>query len=352
MHRNLSHNPKNIILRMPNWLGDLVMATPVIKDVKKHYPSSHLTVMAQSNVASLLEKDPHIDELYSFSRPSGWLRRAEGRDIIGTLRNGRYDLGILLTHSLSSAWFFWRGGVRSILGYEGHWRKALLTNSLPNIPKNDPRHQVVRYKQLLTALEIPLSTTAPYLCIGESEEAEVWKRLKGLGVEKGHTIVGINPGAAYGSAKCWLPERYREVARRLIENPAIRVLFFGDKNGAELVQKICVGLPDSVINLSASTRLRELVTLLKICNVLLTNDSGPMHIASALGTPLLALFGSTSDVATGPYNQGRVIHKHVECSPCYKRTCPIDFRCMTKISVEEVYQQLEEIVAEELLPVL
>ncbi len=336
----LKESPKNILLRMPNWLGDLVMATPVIKDLRHAFPDAAITAMCQANVAPMLERDPHITEIFTFSRPSGWLRRAENRDLIGSLSAGKYDLGVLLTNSLSSAYWMWRGQVKNRLGYTGHFRSWLLDKALPFPEARETQHLVMTYKQLLAPLQIPLSDTNPYLEVGEDEEAAVWERLNGLGIEKEHIIVGINPGAAYGSAKCWLPDRYREVAERLIAMPNVRVVFFGDRAGAEPVHSICVGLPETVVNLAAKTSLRELVTLIKCCGVFVTNDSGPMHIAAAVGTPLLALFGSTNDVSTGPYNLGKVIHKHVECSPCYKRECPIDFRCMTRIGVDEVHGEL------------
>jgi heptosyltransferase-2 len=118
------------------------------------------------------------------------------------------------------------------------------------------------------------------------------------------------------------------------------VFYFGDMQGAPVVNEICENMPPRVLNLAGKTSLRELMALIDRCSVFLTNDSGPMHIASALGVPLLALFGSTSPVKTGPYNGGEVVNKRVMCSPCYRRTCPIDFRCMTSISAEEVYQKL------------
>jgi heptosyltransferase-2 len=116
----------------------------------------------------------------------------------------------------------------------------------------------------------------------------------------------------------------------------------GDRNGAPLVNDICSGFPERVINLAGKTNLRELMALIQSCSIILTNDSGPMHIAAAFDIPLLALFGSTNDTTTGPYGKhAKVIHKHVECSPCYKRVCPIDFRCMKRIEVDEVYQELQ-----------
>jgi heptosyltransferase-2 len=161
-----------------------------------------------------------------------------------------------------------------------------------------------------------------------------------MGVDKNHVIVGINPGAAYGSAKCWLPERFRAVTEKLLKNKSITVIYFGDPNTAPLIKQICENLPSRVINLAGLTSIRQLACLIKLCDVLLTNDSGPMHMAAAIGTPLVALFGSTNDVTTGPYKGGTVIHKHVDCSPCYKRICPLDFRCMKRIEVQEVIEKV------------
>lgn len=338
-------NPHNIVVRMPNWLGDLVMATPVLAELKAKWPQAKITAMCQSNVAGLLKNDPNVDEIFSFKRPSGWLRRDEHRDIIRTLRHGNFDLGILLTHSFSSAWWFWRAGIPKRVGYLGHYRKILLTDAVP-YPKNiESQHLVLTYKMLLKSIGIsPAEESSPTLYVSPEEHKNAQDLLKQYGVEFGDVLVGINPGAAYGSAKCWLPERFKEVAEKLLCYPNVKIIFFGDAAGASLVNEICAGMPDRVINLAAKTNLRQLIALIQMCHVFLTNDSGPMHIAAALGTPLLALFGSTSDVKTGPYNNGTVIHKHVECSPCYQRTCPIDFRCMRSISAAEVIQHLEKMV--------
>ena len=331
---------------MPNWLGDLVMATPVLADLRKALPEARLTAMCQSNVAPLLRHDPHLDEVYSYRKPSGWIHRQQHSDIIDQLRQGEYDMGVLLTNSFSSAWWYLRGHVKNRIGYKGHWRSWLLNKAVPYPDTIKTQHLVITYKMLLAPLGIPLSETAPMLYVSDEERQRAIELLSERGISPTqHTIVGINPGAAYGSAKCWLPERFRAVAERLLALPDTYILFFGDPAGASLVNDICKGLQDDrVLNLAGKTSLRELLALIQQCKVLLTNDSGPMHIASALGTPLVALFGSTSDVQTGPYAGGKVIHKHVECSPCYKRVCPIDFRCMKRIEVDEVYGELLNII--------
>ncbi len=323
---------------MPNWLGDLVMATPILQDIRQKWPKANITAMCQSNVAPLLQHDPHINEVYSYKKPSGWIHRHQHHRIFEELRLGEYNLGILLTNSFSSAWWFWRGRVANRIGFAGNLRSWLLSKAVPFPAGKETQHLVLTYKALLAPLGIPLSNTPPRLYVSPEEIQAAHTLIGSYGVAlKEQILVGINPGAAYGSAKCWLPERFRAVTERLLEDPRITVVYFGDPAGRPLVDDICQGLGARVINLAGKTSIRELLALMQACAVLLTNDSGPMHIASALGVPLVALFGSTSDVRTGPYGGGIVIHKRVECSPCYKRICPIDFRCMKRIEVDEVY---------------
>ena len=338
--------PKNIIVRMPNWLGDTVMATPILADLRRHWEKAFITAMCQANVAPLLTEDPHLNEVYSFKRPSGWIHRSQHLEIIDTIRKGEYDLGILLTNSFSSAWWFWRGRVKNKIGYADNFRSFLLDKAIAYPPDLEKQHLVLTYKHLLTPLGISISDASPklYLSKEEVDNAHHFLKLLNIDPEK-NIIVGINPGAAYGSAKCWLPERYKEVTQKLLDNAKISILYFGDNAGAPLVHDICAQLPtERVVNLAGKTTLRELMALIHCCSIFLTNDSGPMHIAAALGRPLLALFGSTNEVKTGPYHTGKVIHKHVECSPCYKRVCPIDFRCMKRIEVDEVYQELQKMI--------
>lgn len=336
--------PKNIIVRMPNWLGDLVMATPILADMRLHWPKAKITAMCQGGLGSVIQEDPHIDEILKFNRPSGWLHRQVHGDIIAPLRKGQYDLGILLTNSFSSAWWFWRGKVKNRLGFATHGRSWLLDFPIAFPAARKTQHLVLTYKALLQPFGIPLSKTPPrlYLTIEEQKEAQDW--LATFRINPQDIVVGINPGAAYGSAKCWLPERFIKLTEKLLENPRVKVIYFGDKAGSSLVLDICAGFSERVINLAGKTSLRQLMAMIQSCHLFLTNDSGPMHVASALSVPLIALFGSTSDIATSPYNGGLVIHKHVACSPCYRRECPIDFRCMKEISVEEVYKNINSLL--------
>jgi len=332
--------PQNILVRMPNWIGDLVMATPVLTDLRAAFPKAKITAMCRKPLCDLLKTDESIDELFCFKKPRNEFgRREELRDIIAKISAGQYDVGVLLTNSFSSAWWFWQGKVGKRIGYSAHFRRFLLNVAL-KFPK-EKEHEVITYKRLLGPLGIPISQTAPRLFMKDKEVEESKALLYQRGYVKGKKLIGINPGAAYGSAKCWPPERFRALAMRLLLEIDAFIVFFGDATTAGMVKEISQGLPEKAIDLAGVTSLRELACIIKDCDVLVTNDSGPMHIGAAFSVPLVALFGSTDDELTGPWNQGKnVINKRVKCSPCFKRTCPIDFPCMKEISVDEVVERV------------
>lgn len=332
---------RNIIVRMPNWLGDLVMGTPLLEDLRAAYKEAKITAMAPSHLAPLLCGNPHINEIFSFCRPGAFERRKR-RNITERIAQGKYDLGILLTNSFSSALWFCYGHVQERVGFRGDLRTALLTTAAQRPECKE--HLVTTYKRLLLPLDIPLSETPPTLFVTEEEKRAAEQILRELGIPPKRTLIAINAAAAYGPAKSWLPDRFRAVAQRLLEKKDVHILFLGDNAGRLFVHSICHDLSPRAFNLAGKTTLRELMALLSHCNALLTIDSGTMHIAAALKCPLVALFGSTCDTQTGPYGTGTVIHKHVSCSPCFKRICPIDFKCMKQIDVEQVVSALESLL--------
>ncbi len=340
----LQLKPQNILVRMPNWLGDLVMSTPVLKELRERWPEAKITACCRGTLGSIIQEDPNLNAIINFNPSKHWFATSTEGDIIDSLKKGQYDLGLLLTNSFSSALMFYKGCVKHRLGYADNCRSFLLNHSIPYPEARNSQHLVSTYKMLLRPLGIPLSGSDPTLYITKQETAHASKQLLDFGFSPDDIIVGINPGAAYGSAKCWLPDRFKAVAEKLLKKPNVKVIFFGDRDGTPLVDEICKNLPQGALNLAGKTSIRELMAYLSQCDLLLTNDSGPMHMASALGVPLLALFGPTDDTTTGPYKKERVIHKHVPCSPCHRRECPIDFRCMTRISVEEVYGEIQDIL--------
>lgn len=334
--------PQNIIVRMPNWVGDLVMATPILTDLRNAFPDASITAMCKAPLCELLRDDLAIDELFCFRKPTNqFSKREERRDIIAKIEEGKYDLGILLTHSFSSAWWFWQGGVARRIGYGSFLRNFLLTDKIKR--SKEKLHQVDSYKKLLEPLGIPKSHTMPRLFISDNEQEESREILFQRGYRRDRILIGMNPGSAYGPAKCWPQDRFQALAKRLLAIDNVSVVFFGDASGSNLVKSICSNLPKEAMDVAGVTSLRELACLIKECDLLVTNDSGPMHIAAAVGTPVVALFGSTDPEATGPFGQSEsVITKRVSCSPCLKRKCPIDFRCMMQISVEEVLQKIRD----------
>ncbi len=349
MSKTISYDvptPQNIIVRVPNWLGDLVMCTPTIHDLKAHWPQAKLTALCQGRLGEMLSHDPHIDEIVTYKNPQHSNTLKTHKDVILHLQQHKYDLGLLLTNSFSSAWCFWRGNVANRIGYAMHWRQWLL-NYPVTVSKNiNQQHLVQTYKMLLAPLHIPISPTHPKLYLADNELEEAKTLLAKYGVLKSEYLIGINPGAAFGSAKCWLPERFKELSLRLLQNPNIKIVFFGDQTNAALIQSIVQDLATTkIINLVNKTSLRQLMSLLKQCSVFLGNDSGPTHAASALGVPLVALFGPTTEAISGPNRVNNIIiSEHVPCSPCFRRTCPIDSRCMQRITVERVYQAILQLL--------
>ena len=340
-----SFKPTNLIIRLPNWVGDVVLATPLLTDLRRAFPDATITAMCLDYLAPLIQTDLAINELFCFSQNKGFLRRIRERNVIAKLKAGKYDLGILTTNSFSSAWLFWQGKVRNIIGFKGDGRSFFLNYPLPFPKMRTTQHITQTYKELLCPLGIPYSTTPPRLFLTKQDVDHARDLVKQFDI-RASTLIGINPAAAYGSAKKWPLSYFRSLAFRLIQTcPSCAVLFFGDFASRAEVAAICSGLPSQVINLAGRTTLRELMALIQMCSVFVTNDSGPMHIADAFEVPVVALFGSTDPVVTGPYRrQGKVIFKQVECSPCFKKVCPTHFMCMKSITADEVLEAVLSIL--------
>lgn len=314
---------QSILVRMPNWLGDFVMGLPCLESLRDAFPSAKITLMSKPHLHSLISSHHRVDRLLPPNVPEG-----------------EFDLGLLLTNSFSSAWSAWKGRIARRIGFRGNYRSFLLTDPIP-FPKNRPeQHLVETYLHLLSPLGITPTVKVPRLWADRALRDRVCAE---HGIGTNDRILGLNPGAAYGPAKCWPLERFRAVAQRfLLDRADGKVVVLGDQHGIASGETICRGLGTRALNLAGKTTLAECIAWLARCDLVLTNDSGPMHVASALRTPLVALFGSTNPVVTGPYGFGVVLRRPVACSPCYRRECPIDFRCMLGISVDEAYAALEK----------
>lgn len=341
MKKEISY-PKKIIVRMPNWIGDFIMATPILKDVKNKFSKAKIYVICKRSLKDLLKYDKNVDGIIGFE--SSFSKIFISKRFIDEIKEHKFDLGILLTNSFSSAIWFFRGKVKNIVGFNKASRSIFLNHPIKFPKERNKQHLVITYKSLINSLGINESTSSPYINLNKKDIDKSYERLKEYGYSKEKILIGINPGASYGSAKCWPEENFNSLSKLLLKHKNVFIVFFGDDKSEILVNNICKDLSERLINLSNKTSILELACLIKHCDLFLTNDSGPMHIASALNVLVLALFGSTDEIITGPYNGGHVINKKVECSPCFCRECPKDFKCMKNIKTNEVYDKIKELL--------
>jgi heptosyltransferase II len=323
-----------VVVRATNWLGDAVMSLPAIRAIRGVFPEAHLAVLARPWVAELYARERSIDQIIPYPAKSF----AEKREFAGRLRAARYDAALLLPNSFDSALTMWMAGIPERIGYKRDARGMLLTRAIPVPEPGDiPRHERFYYLELVrrAGLMEKFPPTEPIELDGIEAAREAGAaKLAAIGIAQ--PVIGVSPGAAYGNAKRWLPERFAEAAARIASERRAAVLVFGAAAERALCQQVADAIPRAH-NLAGETTLREFIDLAAACSLFLTNDSGAMHIASALGVPVAAIFGATDDATTGPSGRHwRVLREHAECSPCLLRDCPIDHRCMTRVTTDNV----------------
>jgi heptosyltransferase II len=374
--------PRRILVRGVNWLGDAVMTTPALLRLREKFPAARIALLCPEKLADLWKNHPAVDEVIPFAadesvlkvsrklrygRDPEILRGAEEKFHAGPVKiPARFDLALVLPNSPRSALEIFLAGIPQRIGYARPWRNFFLTQAVapragavkmrkraaaeinrlvsqnpesrirnPEIPKS--AHQIFEYLHLVGALGANSEPLAPQLCV-TPEEIEAVKIKFGLG-KINALIFGLNPGAEYGPAKRWPVEKFIAAVREIQAKTNCAWLIFGGKNDnatAAQIESAIGNRQSAILNLAGKTSLRELMALLKLCRVLLTNDTGPMHVAAALGTPVVVPFGSTSPELTGPGLPGdarqQLLKSDAPCSPCFLRECPIDFRCMNGIT--------------------
>jgi heptosyltransferase-2 len=317
-----------VIVRAPNWLGDAVMALPALAAVRRAFAGRTLIVAARASIAPLFEEGTAAapDAILTVDRA----REAE------QLRAAGADAILLLPNSFRSAWTARRSGIAERWGYRASGRGFLLTRAVAR-----PRgtlHHVAYYDALARGLGFDATDPAPRIEASPASRDRAGALLAAAGVAAGSPIVGFAPGAAYGRAKQWPPERVAQVIAGVTRDGCTAVLV-GARDDRETGRAIESSLPADarVVNLIGRTSLRELAGVMARCAAFVSNDSGAMHLAAALGVPLTAIFGPTDERATGPSGgPADVILRDVFCRPCLLRECPIDHRCMKRIDVDSV----------------
>jgi len=365
----------NMLVRGVNWIGDTVMTIPALRVLKRALPATRLSLLVKPWVSPLFEKDPDIHEILLYGNkhtgPIGKIRLSH------MLRKKHFCSSVLFQNAFDAALIAYLAGIRQRIGYNRDGRGLLLTGAIPVTEKDKKIHQIYYYLHLLEYAGLKNRYYPPYIFLSPEEKISTRSLLRNLR----RPVLGINPGATYGSAKKWLPERFAEIANWFIGDTGGSVLIFGSRNEASEAQQIehLIRLHHSentmlkdnaagytinrenpgnmidpfpasvypVLNLAGRTSLRELISCISECDVFVSNDSGPMHIAYAVGTPLVAIFGSTDPGLTGPPAETAggdaiVIKTDFSCSPCFKRTCGNkDMRCMYSITSEDVYHAVK-----------
>ncbi len=326
-----AHNlkPFRILVRSSNWLGDAVMSAPAVRAIKNGRPDAQVTIVAPTKIAPMWKLVSEVDAIIPISS------RSLLRSVRSIRRRAHFDATILFPNSLRVALESWLSGIPRTVGYRGNWRRWLLNQTVPETRKpSAPEHHSLRFLRIARE------------CGAETSNAQPATSNQLLAIGNQPVRIGLCPGAEYGPAKRWLRERFAEVAAKISAQSSAQWVLFGTKNDAALGDQIAATIDDHCVNRIGQTTLDELIDELRECRLLLTNDTGTMHLAALLSVPVVAIFGSTEPRLTGPLGNGHIILRHhVECSPCFLRKCPIDFRCMKAVSTQEVVDAVLSILA-------
>jgi heptosyltransferase-2 len=335
---------RKVLVRGVNWIGDTVITLPSIKGIRSVFPDAYIAVLLYPHLSSLFGRCAFVDEVIPYPRARGFNLFLEERVLVKSIRQKQFDLAVILPRSFRSALIPYLARIPYRIGYNACQRGMLLTHRLKEKEKVLNCHQVEYYYHLVQSLGVAQPYELPNLFLGREEKGWAHRFLGDAGIDEGALLIGINPGSTYGIAKCWFAERYLELARRLIKRTNATIILVGGRDNAVLIDHIASNLNRRIIK-AVGEDLLHLAALMGKCQLVITNDTGPMHVAAAVGTPLVAIFGSTDHVTTSPLgSRHRIIRKGVSCSPCLKRVCPEDHRCMDLISVDEV----EKVVIEQL----
>jgi lipopolysaccharide heptosyltransferase II len=314
-----SLKPFRILVRSTNWLGDAVMSAPAVRAIKAGRPDAHVTVLAPAKLVDFWKTMEEVDEVVAIERGGGLLSVAR------KIRRGGYEVAFVLPNSVRTGLEAWLGGVPRRIGYRRPWRGRSINAVIPEPVPGPMVHEVHHYLAMAryAGAHIP-----PEIFDPPARPAPA-----------GPVRLGLVPGAEYGAAKRWLAESFATVARRVQEETGAQWRIFGVEADRPVADSIATGLQCE--NLAGQTTLAQLIDRLRECRLLLTNDTGAMHLAAHLGVPVIAIFGSTEERLTGPLGStSRVLRHHAVCSPCFLRECPLDFRCMKSITPEEVTEAI------------
>ena len=332
-----------VVVRGTNWLGDSVMTVPALRALRRVLPEAEITLAIRPGTQGLFADAEFMDNILVYDR----------RGLLSVMpqvrkwRQGAFDLAILFQNAFEAALIPFLAGVPLRLGYATEARQPMLTHPVSLPDWRTSRHEVFYYLYLITALEQLLFGTSSIceqepdagLELSESRKEEATRLLNSHGVTSESKLVAICPGSINSRAKRWPAEAYAALADLLIEDHR-QVLLIGSKEEMDVSQQVMMRMRHQAIVLTGQTSLDQITAVLGLVDLVVTNDTGPAHVAAALGRPTLVIFGPTNPLTTRPFSlQAEILRHPPECAPCMLRDCPIDHRCMTAITVEEVFQR-------------
>jgi heptosyltransferase-2 len=332
-------NAANILIRSTNWIGDAVMTLPAVAAVRNTFPRARITILAKPWVAELFELYPDIDEIMSFQSPGIHDGLSGKWRIAREIRKKQFDAVILLQNAIEAAIIAFLAGIPVRAGYNSDGRGLLLTHSVQRTKAIREVHQTDYYLEMVKALGCRPAGMEFHLRCGQKYDLLAETMLRRHGLAESRLLVGMAPGAAYGPAKKWFPERFASVADKLVDAFSAQIVLFGSSGDNDTAAKVQTQATYPMADLTGKTSLKEAMSLMTRCRLFISNDSGLMHVAAALGVPTVAVFGSTNPATTSPPGRKNIIiHKDVACSPCLRPDCPTDFKCMDLIGVDDVYE--------------
>ena len=330
-----------ILIRATNWVGDAIMALPAIRAVRQRFPDAEIAIVARPYVADIYRDQEVCNELIQYD-PKSLHAGLSGRErLAAEIRARKFDVALLLQNAFDAAWLAWRAKISERIGYARDGRSFFLTKSI-SVPKPTeiPAHEKFYYLELLRRvgwLDSLPDETFINLKVPEEKRQRAEDFLLESGARPGRPRIAIGAGASYGSAKCWPPSRFAEAANRLQTEMAADVVLFGTAGEASVSAAISAQLRRPPIDLTGKTAIADLPALLSQCHLFIGNDSGAMHVAAAVGLPVVAVFGPTDPFGTAPVTpRCSVVQQKPYCSPCFLRRCPTDHRCITAVTADMV----------------
>ncbi len=337
---------ERVLIRGTNWIGDVVMTLPAVAAVRKTWPKARISVLAKPWVAEVYRLSADVDDVIVFQEPGRHAGIGGKFRLAGELRNEGFDCAILLQNAIEAAIIAVLAVIPLRAGYNSDGRGVLLTHAVRRTKAIRQVHQIDYYIEMVRALGCTSAGRDVHLRPGEDYDGLARALFSRFGIDENRPIIGIAPGAAYGPAKKWFPERFAAVADRLSGDSGAQMILFGSAGDRESTATVQGSARHPLIDIAGMTNLKEAIALIARCSLFISNDSGLMHVAGALGVPTIAIFGSTNPVTTSPVGERSVvIHHDLDCSPCLKPVCPTDFRCMEMIGVEEVYAAARKLLA-------